>query len=357
MSNHRRTPQKATRLELLERGSGPLGLRSRRLIAWPRLAVLLILLVSCAGNQTGADQASVIVVPDAYRPAGWISSGDQLLVISAIGSSSLPFFIAIEGSSFQLAESTWDFSGIHQSCLGISPDGAAVLYLVDQSPPGQYTGEDLYRTDISGQTVVLLTGVTVYGCPAWAPDSEQFAIVLEEEKEEGYEYRVSLMSREGQVGQDLLAGLPEPVDDLAWSPDGQTMAYVEYRTERLKTLSLDKTKYATVAAGHDEWIGASSPTWSPNGQYIAYIEEPFMTQFGGGHLVVIRSDGSDKQYLLRLEDEDGEEGAPIVGYLYSNPLWSPRGDYIAVSRLRSGQEYGIPPYEMVLVPVPDQFQP
>ena len=356
MSNRRRTTQKATWLKPLDRGSRPLDSRSRRLIAWPRLAVLLMLLVSCAGNQAEADKASVIVVPDAYRPAGWVSDGDQLLVIPLTG---LPFFIAIEGSSFQMAESAWDFSGIQRSCLRISPDGTAVLYVVDQSPPGQYTGENLYRTDISGQTVILLTGVTTYGCPAWAPDSAQFAIVLGEEKEEGYEYRVSLMSREGQVGQDLLAGLPEPVDDLAWSPDGQTLAYID-DLKALKLVSLDGANHTTLVEVYDdsEFEFVATPTWSPNGQYIAYIEEPFMTQFGGGHLVVIRSDGSDKQYLLRLEDEDGEEGAPIVGYLYSNPMWSPRGDYIAVSRLRSGQEYGIPPpYEMVLFPVPDQFQP
>lgn len=346
MSNRRRTTQKATWLKPLDRGSGPLGSRSRRLIAWPHLAVLLILLVSCASNQAGADKASVIVVPDADEPAGWISNGDQLLVMPLIG---LPFFIAIEGSSVQPAESAWDFSGIAGNCRSISPDGTAVLYLVDQSPPGQYTGYNLYRTDISGQTVVLLTGVNVYGCPAWAPDSEQFAIVLGEEKEEGYEYRVSLMSREGQVGQDLLGGLPEPVDDLAWSSDGQTLAYID-DLKALKLVSLDGANHTTLVEVPDDskFEFVFAPTWSPNGQYIAYIEEPFMTQFGGGHLVVIRSDGSDKQYLLRVEDED---------YFYSNPMWSPRGDYIAVSRIRyEGKNYSIPPYEMVLVLVPDQFQ-
>ncbi len=102
-------------------------------------------------------------------------------------------------------------------------------------------------------------------------------------------------------------------------------------------------------------IKGSEATWSPNSQYVAYIEPKHSGRASeAGSLVVAKIDGTERQLLV------GVEGKPESGaYLFSVPMWSPRGDYIAVHRTRAGLqdiEQVEAESDIVLISVPETLR-
>lgn len=176
-------------------------------------------------------------------------------------------------------------------------------------------------------------------CPAWAPDGQTFALVT---NIEGEAYYLSLFDRDGVYLRTLYTGTMH-IGDMAWAPDGQKIAFVmtpdgeeDLYAKRLHIVNVSDGGLFRLNEGrelsrapHVTRTWSQAPTWSPDSQHIAYIEAFVGT---GGNLALIRVDGTHNQYLLQGKAEVPFSQAP-ESFIYAKPLWSPRGDYIAVTRL------------------------
>lgn len=102
-----------------------------------------------------------------------------------------------------------------------------------------------------------------------------------------------------------LAGTASP---LAWSPDGQRLAYRSTADAKgvpaTYVMNADGTHRRRLTKG---WIGP--PAWSPDGRLIAFISQ--------GKLVVMRENGRDRRSLAAAS---------------SGPIWSPDGGRLLFDR-------------------------
>jgi Tol biopolymer transport system component len=198
-----------------------------------------------------------------------------------------------------------------------SPDGTMLAFRSERAGAA-----GLYVTGLDGEELLRLSDGRE---PDWSPDGNRIAYTA------GGQIR--LIAPDG-TQQEIVGAGSKP----RWSPDGAEILFEaggELRTFKLATgtvrtlaqgtdgeWSPDSTKIAFFNAGirvidrdgtNDTKIASgTSPSWSPDGSRIAFSD--------GWDIGTIAPDGSDQQYVTVDEPID------------AGPLWSPRGDLIAVYR-------------------------
>lgn len=295
------------------------------------------LIASCgqATNQSGI----VASFPDGYYAAGWNADNSQVLIQPRHSpdepSDDLPYFISTNDSSFAVSQSSWDFSIMRGECKRLSPDENSLLFTVWNNPNENYL-VDLYRGDTPNQRQFLET-FDINGCPTWAPDGDSFAVAVYEDSQS----KLLIYSQDGELQLELVSGSGSNfITDPAWSPDGQNIVYVE-SARNLVMINIESHQTTHILQA-GEYVTLTAPTWSPDGAYIAYIEgKPI------GKFAITRADGTDKIYVF----EDTYQK-----FLYADPVWSPRDNYIAVSRMASTADYHFSfHFEVVLLETPSEL--
>lgn len=107
----------------------------------------------------------------------------------------------------------------------------------------------------------------------------------------------------------------------AWSPDGQTIAFVSNRDGNMEiyAVSLDGSNLRRLTAHEaDDW----APAWSPDGRRIAFWSE---REGGVAEVYVMDADGSNVRRITSGAHGDW------------NLAWSPDGRRIAYTRLGGGR--------------------
>jgi TolB protein len=113
----------------------------------------------------------------------------------------------------------------------------------------------------------------------------------------------------------LLARLPRSVGgDVAWSPDGQTIAVGSFGT--VVFVNADGSGQRNITK---EWTLEGRPVWSPDGRRIAFMR----TWGNDGDIYVMDADGSGIRRLTRT---------PGPGWTWF-PIWSPNGRRIAFGKI------------------------
>jgi Tol biopolymer transport system component len=210
----------------------------------------------------------------------WSSDGSKLLVQSyEPPKSSVPprlFVLNADGTERTLATSDAWCSGGSSYCSSggsFSPDGAQVIYT---APSEDNWRSSIYVVDAQvGSPRVLLAGD--HRCclwngksnrswlsnPTYSPDGTQIAY-FDHLLDSGSQLRV--MNADGTDVRVLLEGTGYHMYNLAWSPDGERLAF-----------GLDKGIYIVGADGSGLTLAipdGAYPYWSPDGTRIAYIAGP-----------------------------------------------------------------------------------
>jgi TolB protein len=142
--------------------------------------------------------------------------------------------------------------------------------------------------------------------PAWSPDGESIAFVS---KRDG-RLHIYVMNADGSDTRRLTGG-PDEDSRPSWSPDGRRLAFA--RDGELYTVSSGggAVRRVTRGLGGD----AADPAWSPDGKLIAYdYRRP---GFSIREIWVVGVDGAGARAVTRL------------GQVSALPSWSPTGDRIA----------------------------
>ena len=168
--------------------------------------------------------------------------------------------------------------------------------------------------------------------PAWSPDGTRIAFATRVESPEGglrlYHGEIRVVNADGSGGEAVLADAPEDGADRApaWSPDGARVAFVRDhdldgagRTDVYVARADGRGETNLSAVGPGERAGGASashgePAWSPDGESLAFVAS---TQ-GAGLVWSMGADGTAKR---RLTDE--------AAYYGVRPAFSPDGTKIA----------------------------
>lgn len=203
-----------------------------------------------------------------------------------------------------------------------SPDGATILVTSDRSGTTRIW---LMERDGTGARLLLPDEEASERDPAWSPGGESVAFIR---------------GRDGG-GTDLWvagadgSGLRRITDDTAserdpiWSPDGGSIAFMSGRAGHqdvwIVELGSGEVRQLTEETNPlDEyrWF----PSWSPDGRHVAYVSNR-------------TSRFDDDLWLVDVETGESEK---LTSYLQivSNPVWSPDGEQLAFNTVaRDGLWY------------------
>ncbi len=228
-----------------------------------------------------------------------------------------------------------DASGPHQLATGgaftqpnWAPDGSSLAYV--------YRGNnfaDIFVTDDQGQNQTRLTNSqsTILDNndwnlrPAFSPDGQTIAFVSDRNSALP---TLWLINPDG-TGRRALAtpGLQaDDVDALSWSPDGNQLAFTMFNEPgptQIGVLALPSGGRQQARALTTQAGGALDPAWSPDGNWLAFA----------GH------DGLALEiYAMQPADTDSPPATRLTsdGLLARSPVWSPDGQHIAYLSNKTG---------------------
>jgi Tol biopolymer transport system component len=179
--------------------------------------------------------------------------------------------------------------------------GRSFSYVLESSwaPDGQFLAVSDYRNPLQSTIRIvslragrLLRPLTRLGnhadsLPAWSPDGETIAFVRQRVKpSSAYASPAILLIRRDGRGLRRLARGTSP----SWSPDGRHLVYA--KGDGIYRIRVDGAGRTRIAGGLDGRGDVLQPRWSPDGRKILYV-----TRAGG--LWIMDVDGSDRVRVLR----------------------------------------------------------
>lgn len=287
------------------------------------------------------------------------ASGDQQAVMAEQGSSDNVCTKAEhrlqEASNEELNGKIVFISQIHAS-VSAGASGASSARPSSAGPVSWYIDYfDICVMNADGTGLTNLTNSREFeGPPAWSPDGKRIAFVSYSDGQ------IYLMNGDGSNRTKL----PQPVGlqpeayavsqlvsrDLAWSPDGETVAF--HADCNIYIMPADGSSTPRKLTTVRDWQCARSPAWSPDGKQIAF----------SGHRGAEYDFDPDHIYVMDVsrEGETNQWRQLTTGPASDlSPSWSPDGTEIAFvsgsagiykvdvsslkkTRLTGGPGYGYP---------------
>lgn len=191
--------------------------------------------------------------------------------------------------------------GVHDRDSKWSPDGKWICYISDA------TGEDeiwVVPQNGQGPAVQVTRGGHVYKfSPAWSPDSRKIAWADREQRLHYVDVETKAVTL---VAQNPAGGL----NDFAWSPDSQWIAFSKPEDENMGRIFLYSLDSKQTVPATDGWFAVSQPTFSQDGKLLFFVSaRSFNPTYGQTEFQHIYSDMS-RIYFVTLAKDVASPVAP-----------------------------------------------
>ncbi len=234
--------------------------------------------------------------------------------------------------------------------LRFSPDGSHIYYSHTEPVSGPSSQEyDLYRIPVLGGTPQLLVK-DIDTNPSFSPDGKRLVFVRANDPEPG-KYFVVVANVDGGEEKKVFTGsMTEPMMDVAWSPDGKTIAGLDFeRVQNSLTAvdSIDPNTGNRKAVPGPSYTVLQSASWLPSGKDLAVTysnQETNFTQqqlglvsFPDGKFRAITADTNN--YTNPSVSSDGKTIAAVMHQSVRDVYVSngQKFDYSDVKQITSGE--------------------
>jgi Tol biopolymer transport system component len=234
--------------------------------------------------------------------------------------------------------------------LRFSPDGSHIYYSHTQPVSGPASQEfDLYRIPVLGGTPQLLIR-DIDTNPSFSPDGKRLVFARANDPEPG-KYFVVVANVDGGEEKTVCTGsMAEPMMDVAWSPDGKTIAGIDFehaQNSLVAVASIDPNTGNRKAMPGPPYTVLQSASWLPSGKALAVTysnQETNFTQqqlglvnYPDGKFRAITADTND--YTNPSVSSDGKTIATVMHQSVREVYVSSgqKSDYSDIKRITSGE--------------------
>jgi TolB protein len=172
-----------------------------------------------------------------------------------------------------------------------SPDGTKIAFVGGDGSAGPPAGGSIYVVGANGSALRRLTKSDSDSAPTWSPAGE--TIAYERATTMLKNSDVFVMNADGSAPRKIAAGM-QVFSNLAWSPDGTKIAYLQAGVSGIFTMNPE-------GSGQHELnrVSATSLTWSPDGKKIAFEAGSKFSPSQG--IYVMGADGRGVRQLNHLK--------------------------------------------------------
>jgi serine/threonine protein kinase len=234
--------------------------------------------------------------------------------------------------------------------LRFSPDGSHIYYSHTQPVSGPASQEyDLYRIPVLGGTPQLLIK-DIDTNPSFSPDGKRLVFARANDPEPG-KYFVVVASVDGGEEKTAFTGsMAAPMMDVAWSPDGKTIAGIDFehvQNSLVAVNSIDPNTGDRKSVPGPPYTVFQSASWLPGGKALAVTysnQETNFTQqqiglvnYPDGKFRAITADTND--YTNPSVSSDGKTIASVMHQSVRDVYVSngQKSDYSDVKQITSGE--------------------
>ncbi len=205
--------------------------------------------------------------------------------------------------------------------------GIAATRIVFKEREGKDGG--IWRIDSDGANMARVSRGGITMTPAWSPDGS--SVAYSEFRDGRWTLYLQKLATSSRVA--VPSSAPGDSYGAAFAPDGKTLAYAHglERGAAIESVDISRMCCAHELTHDKRFADNVAPTYSPDGRRIAYMS----TRTGTPELYVMDDDGTGAQQLVSSEFEDN--GRALATY---TPAWSPDGVRVVFARdTRSGARH------------------
>lgn len=222
--------------------------------------------------RTGSDEVLAITLATDFdqRRERWVKRPLEFLTSAHLSPNGDRVVLTARGQVFvvpvkagRLVE-TPRREGVRYRAGQFLPDGKSVLVQSDE------TGElEFWKLPANGvgQPVALTREGRIFRFPA-APSPDGQWLAWHDKNQELWVFHV-----ERQEAKRIARSSVEEFSDLAWSPDSQWLAYVEWAANTYRRIHLYGVADGTQVVVTSDRVESYSPAWSPDGKWLYFLSD------------------------------------------------------------------------------------